>query len=60
MLATWRTLRSFRTTTSSSYLSDKPPSQVPMKALSSTFCIPHFDNINDYVIDFVDVLDILM
>jgi hypothetical protein len=31
-----------------------------MKALSSTFRIPHFDNVNDYVIDSVDALDILM
>jgi hypothetical protein len=36
------------------------PSQLPMKALSATFRIPHFDNINDHVIDYVDVLDILM
>jgi hypothetical protein len=57
MLATWRTLRSSRTTTSSSYVSGKP---LPVKALSSTFRIPHFDYVNDYVIDSVDVLDILM
>jgi hypothetical protein len=31
-----------------------------MKALSSTFRIPHFDYDNDYVIDSVDVFDILM
>lgn len=36
------------------------PSQLPVKALSTTFRIPHFDNVNNYVIDFVDVLDILM
>jgi hypothetical protein len=31
-----------------------------VKALSTTFHFPHFDNVNDYVIDFVDVMDILM
>jgi hypothetical protein len=34
-----------------------------VKALSSTFCIPHFDiNVKDngYVLDSMDVLDILM
>ena len=37
------------------------PSQLPVKALSATFCIPHFDNVNDYVSnDSVDVLDIMM
>jgi hypothetical protein len=36
------------------------PSQQPVKALSTTFRIPHFDDINDYVIDYVDVLDIFM
>ncbi len=36
------------------------PSQMPVKALSPTFRIPHFDNVNDYVIDSVDVLDTLM
>jgi hypothetical protein len=60
MLATWRTFRSSRTTTSFSSVSGKPPSQLPVKALSATFLIPHFDNVNDYVIDSVDVLDILM
>ena len=25
------------------------PSQLPMKALSAMFRIPHFDNVNDYV-----------
>ena len=25
------------------------PNQLPMKALSTTFRIPHFDDINDYV-----------
>jgi hypothetical protein len=56
MLATWMTLRSSRTKTSSSYLSGKPLSQLPVKALSSTFRIPHFDYVNEYVIDSVDVL----
>ena len=36
------------------------PSKLPVKTLSSTFRIPHFDYVNDYVIDSVDVLDILM
>jgi hypothetical protein len=36
------------------------PSQLPVKALSATFAFPHFDNVNDYIIDYVDVLDILM
>jgi hypothetical protein len=31
-----------------------------VKALASTFHIPHFDYVNDYVIDSVDVLDILL
>jgi hypothetical protein len=25
------------------------PNQLPVKALSATFRIPHFDNVNDYV-----------
>jgi hypothetical protein len=29
--------------TSSSYVSGKPPSQLPVKALSATFAFPHFD-----------------
>jgi hypothetical protein len=33
------------------------PSQLHVKALSTTFHILHFDNINDYVIDSVDVLE---
>jgi hypothetical protein len=33
---------------------------MPVKALSSMFCILHFDYVNDYIIDYVDVLDILM
>jgi hypothetical protein len=31
-----------------------------VKALSSMFCILHFDYVNDNVIESVDVLDILM
>jgi hypothetical protein len=38
-MATWRTLRSFRTTMSSSYFSGKTPRQLPVKALSSMFRI---------------------
>jgi hypothetical protein len=40
------------------------PSQLPvimlMTMLSAMFRIMHFDNVNDYVIDSVDVLNILM
>ena len=36
------------------------PQSVACVGLSSTFRIPHFDYVNDYVIDSVDVLDILM
>jgi hypothetical protein len=34
---------------SSSCVSGKTPSQLPVKALSTTFRIPHFDHINDYI-----------
>jgi hypothetical protein len=53
--------RSFRTTTSSSFSYWQTPCQLPMKALYATLFL-HFDdiNVNDYVIDSVDVLDILM
>jgi hypothetical protein len=44
---------------SSSYLSGKPPVSCLWRP-SSMFRIPHFDYVNDYVIDSVDVLDILM
>jgi hypothetical protein len=63
MLATWRTLRSFRTTMSSSFSQWQTPSKLPVKALSSTFRILHFDiDVNDYgyVLDSVDVSDILL
>jgi hypothetical protein len=49
MQTTWRTLKSFRTMMSSSCVSGKTPSQLPVKALSTTFRIPHFDHINDYI-----------
>jgi phenylalanine-4-hydroxylase len=49
MKATWRTLKSFRTTMSASRVLWQTLSQLPVKALSSTFHIPHFDYVDDYV-----------
>jgi hypothetical protein len=49
MQATWMTLRSSRTTTSSSYVSGKTPSHLPVKAISLRFVFPYFDNVNDLV-----------
>jgi hypothetical protein len=45
---------------SSSYLSGKPPVSCLCRSYLLCFVFPHFDDVNDYVIDFVDVLDILM
>jgi hypothetical protein len=49
MLAIWRTLRSSRTTTSSSYLSGKPPVSCQCRPYLLRFVFLHFDDINDYV-----------
>jgi hypothetical protein len=48
---------------SSSFSQWQTPSKLPVKALSSTFRILHFDiDVNDYgyVLDSVDVSDILL
>jgi hypothetical protein len=63
MLATWRTLRSFKTTMSSNLPLWQTPSQLPVQAYLLHFVFPHFDiNVKDYgyVLDSVDVLDILL
>jgi hypothetical protein len=50
ILATWRTLRSSRTTTSSSFLSGKPLVSCLWRPYLLRFVFPHFDDINDYAV----------
>jgi hypothetical protein len=63
MLATWRSSRSSRITTSLVYPSGKPPVSYLCRLIIYVSFYLHFDvyvKDNGYVLDSVDVLDILM